>query len=70
MIETFIEKNRFKGSSYRAANWKCLGETVGKARSGMNYFYHGVKKAYYIYPLAGNVQQILFSTADRLGDCQ
>ena len=70
MIETFIEKNRFKGSSYRAANWKCLGETIGKARSGMNYFYHGVKKDYYIYPLAGNVQQILSSTADRLGDCQ
>jgi len=64
MIETFIEKNRFKGSSYRAANWKCLGETIGKARSGMNYFYHGVKKHYYIYPLAGNVQQIL------RGDCQ
>ncbi len=70
MIETFIEKNRFKGSSYRAANWKCLGETIGKGRRGMNYFYHGVKKDYYIYPLADNVQQILSSTADRLGDCQ
>ena len=64
LMETFIEKNRFKGSSYRAANWKYLGETIGKARSGMNYSWHGLTKQYYVYPLTKK-------TRERLrGECQ
>lgn len=29
LIETFIDKERFTGSSYKAANWRYLGETIG-----------------------------------------
>ena len=59
LMETFIEINRFKGSSYRAANWIFLGETIGKARRGMNYSRHGVKKHYCVYPLVKRAREML-----------
>jgi len=51
LMETFIEQARFSGASYKAANWICVGQTRGKGRSGMNYYYHGVIKDVYLYPL-------------------
>lgn len=51
LFETFIEQNRFSGASYKAANWIYLGQTQGKGRSGMHYYYHGTVKEVYVYPL-------------------
>ncbi len=51
VIETFVEKQRFVGTSYKAANWIYLGQTRGKGRSGMNYYRHNVIKDIYVYPL-------------------
>lgn len=41
-LETFVDRNKFIGTSYKAANWICLGETKGKGRSGDKYFFHGI----------------------------
>jgi hypothetical protein len=51
VIETFVEKRRFTGTSYKAANWIYLGQTRGKGRSGMKYYNHGIIKDVYVYPL-------------------
>jgi len=51
VIETFVEKQRFFGTSYKAANWIYLGQTRGKGRSGMKYYNHGIIKDVYVYPL-------------------
>lgn len=51
VIETFVEKKRFVGTSYKAANWIYLGQTRGKGRSGMSYYRHDVIKDVYVYPL-------------------
>lgn len=51
LIETFVEKQRFLGTSYKAANWIYLGQTRGKGRSGMTYYHHGIIKDVYVYPL-------------------
>lgn len=51
LIETFVEKPRFYGTSYKAANWIYLGQTRGKGRSGMKYYDHGIIKDIYVYPL-------------------
>jgi len=51
LMETFVEKERFTGASYKAANWIYLGQTRGKGRSGKNYYYHGIIKDIYVYPL-------------------
>jgi hypothetical protein len=56
LMETFIEKARFSGTSYRAANWTCVGQTKGKGRSGMSYYYHGIIKDVYVYPLINTAQ--------------
>lgn len=53
LMETFVEKQRFCGTSYKAANWIYLGQTCGKGRSGMRYYDHGIIKDVYVYPLAG-----------------
>jgi len=29
LVETFVEKDRFKGTCYKAANWRYLGQTQG-----------------------------------------
>jgi len=51
LMETFVERQRFSGASYKAANWIYLGQTRGKGRSGMRYYRHGIIKDVYVYPL-------------------
>lgn len=29
-LETFVDPSRFRGTCYRAANWRCLGQTTGR----------------------------------------
>jgi hypothetical protein len=31
-LETFVERGRFAGTCYRAANWRCVGSTRGRSR--------------------------------------
>lgn len=59
LCETFVDKNRFSGTSYKASNWIYLGETKGKGRSGMKYYYHGIKKDVYVYPLCRKYREKL-----------
>jgi SRSO17 transposase len=48
MVETFVDRNKFKGTSYRAANWVCLGETQGYGKRGDAFVRHGEPKAIYV----------------------
>jgi SRSO17 transposase len=43
-LETFVDITRYKGISYRAANWQYLGETRGFEKIGKEFIYHGNKK--------------------------
>ena len=51
LLETFVEKNRFKGTCYKAANWICTGQTKGTAKKGHIHLNHGNIKDVYLYPL-------------------
>jgi SRSO17 transposase len=51
LVETFVDPARFHGTCYRAANWRCLGETFGSGKQGNGYVYHGVVKEVYVYVL-------------------
>ena len=33
LLETFVEQCRFKGTCYKAANWRYLGQTTGCGRN-------------------------------------
>ena len=50
LLETFIEKNRFKGTCYKAANWTCVGQTKGTTKRGHDHLFHGNIKDVYLYP--------------------
>lgn len=49
--ETFVEKNRFKGTCYKAANWILTGQTKGTAKRGHDHLFHGKIKDVYLYTL-------------------
>ncbi len=41
---------------YKAANWILLGETNREGRRGLNYFYHGFIRQYYVYRAERNLR--------------
>ena len=51
LLETFVEKDRFKGTCYKAANWILTGQTKGTAKKGHDHLFHGNIKDVYLYPL-------------------
>lgn len=59
LAETFVDRSRFAGTCYRAANWVCVGETQGHAKRGNTYHRHGVVKGIYLYPLDRHWREVL-----------
>lgn len=51
LAETFVERDRFKGSCYRAANWRCIGSTQGRSRNDRDHQRRVPIKDVYVYPL-------------------
>ncbi len=60
LVETFVEQNLFKGTCYKAANWKCVGQTQGRSRQDGRKTQLSVPiKDILLYPLTRKFQQIL-----------
>jgi len=57
LLETFVEKDRFQGTCYRAANWIYLGETKGRGRMDIEHKAAGSVKSIWIYPLSKALQK-------------
>lgn len=51
LAETFVDSTRFQGTSYKAANWRYIGNTSGSGKKGTSYHHHGIIKAVFVYPL-------------------
>ncbi len=58
-LETFVERDRFRGSSYRAANWVCVGSTTGRGRDGGHKHAVSPIKDIYLYPLVKSFKESL-----------
>jgi hypothetical protein len=52
-LETFVERDRFVGSCYRAANWQCVGQTRGRSRQDRDHTQQVPVKDLYLYRLGG-----------------
>jgi len=50
-LETFVDKARFAGTCYKAANWSCLGETTGRGKADQTHRPNRSIKAVWGYPL-------------------
>ena len=59
MVETFVERNLFKGTCYKAANWQCVGQTKGRSRQDRHTKLSVPVKNILLYPLTKNFQQTL-----------
>jgi len=51
LVETFVERARFAGTSYKAANWLQLGSTAGRSRQDRRHTLRVPVKDVYLYPL-------------------
>ena len=51
LVETFVERDRFKGSCYRASNWQRVGSTQGRSRNDREHQRRAPIKDVYVYPL-------------------
>jgi hypothetical protein len=52
LLETFVEKPRFQGTCYRAANWIYLGQTKGRGKLGPSGVQSVPIKDIFVYPMA------------------
>ncbi|HXJ57725.1 MAG TPA: Druantia anti-phage system protein DruA [Verrucomicrobiae bacterium] len=52
-LETFVDRERFRGSCYRAANWQCVGQTQGRSRQDRDHQLRVPVKDVYLYALKG-----------------
>jgi hypothetical protein len=60
LLETLVDPARFRGTCYRAANWRSVGRTQGRGRMDRTHQAHGrAPKEVYVYPLGRQVQQHL-----------
>jgi hypothetical protein len=63
LMETFVQKDRFKGTCYRAANWMIVGQTQGRGKRDRFNEYALPVKDVFVYPLNKSFRNILCSTA-------
>jgi hypothetical protein len=59
LLETFVERDRFAGTCYRAANWQGLGSTQGRSRQDRDRQLRVPVKEVYAYPLQPDWREVL-----------
>ena len=59
LLETFVERERFRGTVYRAANWESVGVTTGRSRQDRHTCLQVPRKDIYLYPLRRRFREAL-----------
>lgn len=62
-IETFVDKERFSGTCYKAANWIYLGDTTGRGKNDHTNKVNRSIKAVWGYPLTLEFRMLLCGKA-------
>ena len=62
LLETFVQKDRFHGTCYRAANWIYVGQTKGRGKLDRKNLYSLPVKDIFLYPLHKRFQKKLCSS--------
>lgn len=63
LLETFVERERFDGASYKAANWVHVGVTKGRGKLDRHRQANLPVKDVYLYPLRRDYRRILTAPA-------
>ncbi len=59
LLETFVETERHRGTSYKAANWIHVGKTVGRGKKSRVHAQIIPIKDIWLYPLRQNFRTVL-----------
>lgn len=59
LVETFVDRSRFAGTCYKAANWICIGKTKGRTRQDRHHRIKAAIKDLYVYPLTADFKERL-----------
>ena len=59
LLESFVDRSRFRGICYRAANWIQVGSTVGRTRNDSGHRINAAVKDIYVYPLTKDFRREL-----------
>lgn len=59
LLETVVDATRFKGTCYRAANWRLLGQTTGRGRMDRHHHASLPVKLIFVFPLHRRAQHLL-----------
>jgi hypothetical protein len=60
LVESFVDRQRFSGASYRAANWQAIGWTRGFAKRQGRFVHHGHSKEVYVYVMEPRLRQFIY----------
>ena len=64
LLETFVERDRFRGTCYRAAGWTHVGATAGRSRNDVHAILCVPVKDIFLYPLSADFRaKLCASTA-------
>jgi hypothetical protein len=61
LVETFVQGDRFAGTTYRAAGWTLLGQTTGRTRQDRQRTLQSPRKTVWVYPLHRAFRQHLLN---------
>lgn len=61
LLETFVEKDRFRGTCYDAANWRYVGDTQGRGKLDRYSKAELPVKKIYVLPLVEEFREVLCS---------
>jgi hypothetical protein len=63
LLETLVDRSRYAGTCYRAANWTSVGLTQGRGRMDRTRTAQGERKEIFLYPLRRKWQRELCDAA-------
>ena len=61
LLESFVDTERFRGTCYRAANWICLGRSLGRGTKSKHGQPDCSIKELWVYPLGKHFRQRLLA---------
>ena len=59
LAETFVDPERYRGTCYRAANWRLVGMTTGRGKDSTCKTPNRSLKQVYVYPLVKDFRRRL-----------
>jgi len=59
LLETFVDRRRFAGTTYRAVGWQAVGSSSGYGKNGRRYAYHGEPKEVYLYVVRKDMRELI-----------